>query len=193
MAADRPRPEKHRTRDAARLTLREIRFCQHFFEHGNRVEAVQYAFPTPERNYMAAAQFGRYLLKKPQILAYVEQIRREACDAAQATANRVVQGLGRNAWADRRALYDKDGALLPAHEWPDDVAATVVEVHTVEVKDADGNVTGLLRKVKTERRTESLKALGEHTGVLGKDKAAGKAEASSAPRLVREVVPDDAG
>lgn len=182
MAADRPHRGKHRTRDATELSLREVRFCLHFFEHGNATDAyIDAKFHAADRP--SACEQASKLLRKHEIRTYIRTLQREALDAAQVTANKVVQGLGRNAFADRRKLYDKNGRLLDAHEWPDDVAATVVEVTTEEIKAADGTVVGHVRKVKTERRTESLKSLGEHTGVLGKDKTA----ATGGAKAVLEV------
>ena len=166
MAAEKRRL-RHSTRDPSALTVRDIKFCRHYAEHGNATQAYQHAgFPA-----RSAAEMARRLLKKVEIRQYIREIRRRAADAADVSAELVVQGWKRSGFADRRRLYDQDGVLLPVHQWPDDVAACVVEVETVEERDADGNVVAHVRKVRTERRTEPQKLLAQWLGMLGDDKA----------------------
>ena len=167
MAAEKRRL-RHSTRDPAALTVRDIKFCRHYAEHGNATQAYQFAgFPAK-----SAAEMAYRLLKKVQIRRYIREIQRRAADAADVSAELVVQGGKRSGFADRRKLYDENGVLLPVHMWPDDVAACVVEVETVEQKDADGNVFAYVRKVKTERRTEPQKLLAQWLGMLGDDQQA---------------------
>lgn len=67
------------------------------------------------------------------------------------------------ALVDIRKLYDADGALLPPHEWPDDVAKAVVGMDVTAPKyDKDGaEVAPEVRKIKLHDKLKALDMFGK--------------------------------
>lgn len=68
------------------------------------------------------------------------------------------------AFADIRRLYDESGNLLPPQDWPDDIAATIESVETVERKlfEKDEHVGfEYVRKVRRHNRKHALDFLAE--------------------------------
>ena len=144
------------------LTLREIRFAEHYVEHGCSADAYRHA-GYPERLPQSTHVLAWRVLRNPAVQRLIRDIRQEALDAARISVNRLAQGLARIAFANRADLFDEHGCLLPAHLWPPDVAATVEGIDTEEVFETvsgDGQpkrkeLRGHNRSVKTARRTES--------------------------------------
>lgn len=175
------------------LSLREIRFCKQYAERGNATRAyIDAGYPHATEN---AAGYGAWaLLKKPKIREYIRELREVAADAAKVTVAMVVRGLARSSFADRRKILDKTGRLLPPHKWPDDVAACIEGIETEEIlehrPDADGRkrkvVAGYVRKVRTAKRTEAQKLLGQFLGMF---KDADQADPTAEPAVIE--IPDN--
>jgi phage terminase small subunit len=158
------------------LTLREIRFAEHYVEHGSASAAYRaagYAERPSESTWTLAAR----VLRKPAVQQLIHDMRHEAVDTARASVNRLVQGLVRIAFADRADLFDEHGCLLPAGQWPADVAATVEGIDSedlFEVVSEPGQpkrkeLRGHARKVRTARRTEAIKLLMQWRRMIGPD------------------------
>lgn len=167
--------------DTPRLSAREVRFCVGYAEHGNAYRAHKEAgieAVSDQARYEAASQ----LLRKPEIMPLVRRMQDEAVAAAQVTADRIVEGLARIAFADRSGLFDARGRVLPPGQWPADVTGTVEGIDTEEVyetvsepgKPKRRELVGYARKVRTARRTEALKLLMQWKRMIGSDAEASK-------------------
>ena len=163
------------------MSEREIKFAIHYFEHGVATEAYRAAYP--ERPADSTRVLAWRVLRKRAVQEYIHELRKEACDAAKVTVNRLVQGLARIAFANRADFFDRHGCLLPASEWPADVAATVEGVESedlFEVVSKKGEpkrkeLKGHVRKIRTAKRTEALRLLAQFRKMIGQDADAGKA------------------
>lgn len=195
MAARKKSRRRHKTNPPP-LTLREIRFAQHWAEHGNGTAAYKAAgYHFASEN--VAAQLARRLFRKVQIRAYIRELQSQAADAAMVTVERLAQGLSRTAYADRRSLFAKDGTLLPPHKWPDEIAACIVGIESeelIEWRKVKGRrkkvVIGVKHKVRLERRTEAMKILAQWRRMIGEDKAV---SVSPDQRLIVVVSNEEAG
>ena len=189
---------KKRPRQPAPLSLREIRLCQSYIRTGNALGAYKEA-GYPYKNDSQACKAAAYVLKKPQVNAYLNELRRHAAAAAKVTIEKVYQGLASIAFADRRDLYDARGRILPPDQWPDEIAAAVERVESDELFEVVSGgrgmpkrkeLKGYTRKVWTAKRTEALKVLAQLLGALSD---AGSNEQEGGKRLVIiegiEVVP----
>lgn len=77
------------------------------------------------------------------------------------TADAVLQELAKLGFSSLKNLYRDDGKLIPVHELPDDVAATLTEV----IEKCTGSGESMLvleRKYKIASKRESLDLLGRH-------------------------------
>lgn len=77
---------------------------------------------------------------------------------------KILREIERLAHADIRKLYDESGAMLPVHEWPADVAASVAgldveEEFTTDAETGEVMKVGQIKKLKRESKIQALKML----------------------------------
>lgn len=94
-------------------------------------------------------------------------------DAIQAqtefVVRRVLKEVQRIATADVRGAYKEDGTLKKMSDIPDDVAATISAVETVDYFEGNGKdreQVGWIRKVKFWSKPDAIKMLMQHLGML---------------------------
>ena len=87
------------------------------------------------------------------------------------TADQVLSELAALAFSDSRELYDANGKLLPIHQLPARVTATIKKVRSKEVTTTDPEsgeekVVGHLREVELHDKIRALNLLGQHEGMF---------------------------
>jgi phage terminase small subunit len=168
--------QKRPKRKRPELSLREIRFAEQYVECGVATDAYR-AAGYPERSDQSTRVLAFHVLRNPAVQKLIHTLRQEACDAARVSINRLAQGLARIAFANRADLFDERGCLLPADQWPPDIAATVESVESEEVYETvaeEGQpkrkqLRGHVRKVHTARRAEAMKVLAQWRRMIGRD------------------------
>ncbi len=114
----------------------------------------------------AAAVTGHENLRKPNIAAAVQVAMQERIARTEVTADRVVKELARLGFTDMRDFVEwgKDGVLKfkPSEELSDDDGPAVTEVKLTPTQ------YGTTMQIKLGHKDSALRALAEHTGVLGK-------------------------
>lgn len=145
--------QKYGKQKAEYLTAKEIRFCRHYVETNNATQSIKLAGFKYKNDAVASVEAFR-ILRYPKIRQYINELRRNAADAAQVTFDRIVQQWSLIAFGDRKAVYREDGTLKEPNEWDKGVEAMIAEVESIQMPE--GNV---LKKVKFERRPEALKEL----------------------------------
>jgi phage terminase small subunit len=78
---------------------------------------------------------------------------------------RVLLELKRIGEADIRKIFDEDGNIKPVHEWPNEVAAFVSSIETVEEFEGSGKdreQIGWNKKVKLWNKERALELLGKN-------------------------------
>lgn len=152
------------TPDSA-LTPRQEAFVERYLVHYNGNQAAI------EAGYVAknAKQQASALLQHPAVIAHLAERRRAVREEARIDRESVLREMGRIAFLDIRKLYGPSGALLPPHEWPDDVAAAVVALESQEIRGTDGEVLGEVRKLKLADKLGALDKLMRHLGLYEAD------------------------
>ncbi len=152
---------------AVPLSFREVRFANAYLEHGNATQAAR------DAGYKSSSEDGlrflaHKLLTKPNVGEYIRAALDGFLDAERVTTPRIAQALAREAFADRTAIFDAEGAVLPPSEWPAEVAAILVGYEVTEsVNPRTGAVTARRVKLKFADPTKALKTLAEWRGMIG--------------------------
>ena len=114
------------------------------------------------------------LLRDPRIAKRIQEIQAAEFQDLGITAERVKEELARVAFASAAGLFDEEGRLIPVHELPDDVAATItgidVEVQQKMRKDDDGNLVAedvVTKKIKRADKMAALALLARHFKIVG--------------------------
>ena len=119
----------------------------------------------------SAAKIAWELLQHPHVAKAVAEEKAARERRTRITADRVLEQFGRAAFFDTRKLFTPSGALKPIHEIGDDEAIGIAGLETVEMTDAEGNVTGVVRKVRFIDRTAAMDKLARHLGLYERDNA----------------------
>lgn len=109
---------------------------------------------------------GSKLLTKGDVIARVKDLTDEKFRALHMSADETIARVSMIARADVRKLYGPDGELKPVHELSDEAAAAVAGIETDELRNADGDIIGKVRKVKYRDPTQSLRMLAEYHRLL---------------------------
>jgi phage terminase small subunit len=165
MKAKRPKAGTSKAEAAKRRAL----FVEAYVANGgNATDAAIKAGYSKKTAYSA----GGRLLKDVEISAEVEKRRAQSIEKAEKatdlTVENILRELGRIALADPRKLFDEHGAVLPVHEWPDDVAAMVAQVEVYEEK-VEGAKVGETQKVKLWDKNSALDKAMKHLGLYERD------------------------
>lgn len=126
------------------LTKKEKAFCEEYIQNGyNATQAYLAAYGG---TYDTANSTGHRKLKKPEIKAYIEQLQKEAFEAACITAERVALKLSEIAFAAKGDDYYNATAQLKALDLiqkqlgiqTQNIKANVDTDIVIEIEGADG-------------------------------------------------------
>jgi len=157
------------------LTVQDIRFCHHFAEHGNAVEAYKKAnYHNSNAAYHTVGKAASLLVKKGKIRRYLRQIKEQAADSAGITVDLLAQGFRRVAFADRRGIFGADGSMLPPEFWPPELGSIIAGIEVEDLEEWDDVQKckvkiGRKWKVRFERSMEARKVLAQWKGMIGAD------------------------
>lgn len=166
-------PASPRLRVTAALTEREERFVAEYLRDLNgRKAAMRVGYARS-----GAAANARRLLAKPPVAAAVAEAQQEQAAQKRATADRVLEELGRMAFANIRDFADwgpegielRDKAMLD----PDETAA---------IADIEPKGNGKLARLKLYDKLAALNALARHLGMIGGKTALGPRESNNTGR-----------
>ena len=149
------------------LTFREVRFCNFYLEHGNATQAAR------DAGYTSASDGAlRYLacklLAKPNVAEYLREAIEQYLDSEKVTRSKIAQSLADEAFADRTAIFDDAGDVLPPREWPQELRGLIVSLEFTRMVDpATGLVTSQRYKVKFAAPTAAKKVLAEWREQIG--------------------------
>ena len=147
------------------MTAREVRFANHYLEHGNKTAAARHA--GYQGSDPVLCQTGTNLLKKNEVVDYIREAFDQFADTEKITRQRVLQSLGREAFADRTRILDEDGDVLPPGEWPLELRAMLVSFEMRKAIDRDTGDTVRIYKVRLTPPTEAKRLLAEHLHLIG--------------------------
>jgi len=173
---------KHSTRpDLDALSAQDIRFCQHYAEHGNAAEAYRQAKYHNSTSSPQAVWFAAWAkLRNPNVRRYVRDIRQQVADMTSITVPMLAQSFKRQALADRTAIFDRRGKVKPPHKWPAELRSIIAGVEVIP----GGKGRPDRYKIRFETSTEARKVLAQWRGMIGKDAVP---PGDSSKRVVIEV------
>lgn len=132
-----------------------------------------------QAGYSAATayQAGHRALKDVEVQQQLAIRRVELAERFQLTSERVLEQLGKIVYADVAKAFDKNGALLPVHEMPEEVRHAIssieVEMMPRSVRGDDGeDVTrmfGRTAKIKFIDKGSAIDKAMKHLGLFERD------------------------
>ncbi len=142
------------------LTDRQLKFCQHYLSNGRN----------GKRAYISAGYNNKYpevaasnLLKNVKVNAYIKFHQDKLEKEFDISLKRIQQETAKLAFQNSQDLYNKDtGELIPIHELPRDVAASIAGVEHTDIKVGSGEdrkTIGKTTKIKTSDKIVALKFL----------------------------------
>lgn len=134
-----------------------------------------------------AAFIGAENLKKPQIASAIERAMSERSERTEITADRVLEKIGHLAFFDIRNLLNPDGTLRPLDALDEATAAVISGLEATELRNADGEPIGVVKKLKLTDRLGALTLLARHLGMLN-DKLTLKGDAENPLTLLVKAI-----
>lgn len=144
------------------LTDKEWLFCNEYLIDLNGTQAAKRAGYSEK----SARQQATRLLSKASIQMSISRLRTDREDRTQVTHDRVLREVGRIALVDPRKAFDDNNVLLPPKEWPDEIAAAISSIKTVEMRNADGELIGETKEIKFWSKPDALMLAARHLGML---------------------------
>lgn len=148
--------------DAMNLTDKERLFVDEYLIDNNGTQAAMRAGYSEK----SARQIASKLLTKVNISVAIAEARQEREERTKITQDRVLSAIGNIALCDPRKAFDKNNALLPPTEWPDEIAFAISSIKILEVHDSDGNKIGETKEIKFWDKPSALTLAARHLGLL---------------------------
>ena len=149
--------ESTKNRGDAKLNNKQELFCQHYANGANATQAMVKA----GHSRRVAGSSGSRMLKDVKIQNRVQQLRNEGVSRLELSRERVLLELKRIGFAnlEQYTEIDENGKrqLKPSDQWSDDAWAAIQEITVGPTGEA---------KIKLHSKTESLKLLSQHVGLL---------------------------
>jgi phage terminase small subunit len=154
------KPKRHVPKQA-RLERYE-RFCQEYSKDANGSRSVMDAGFTKNPN--SARAWAVSLLAKPNIKKRIQQLNDERNARTMLEGDQILLEIKKLAVSDIRRLLDpKTGCVLPASEWPDDMAVCVSGLEVIETfHPLTHKHTGYVKKLKLWDKPKSQENLGRN-------------------------------
>ena len=178
---------------AAKLTLKQEKFCLTYLETGNASEAYRTAYNTKSMKPATINRQAKALMDNGKIAARIEQLKKPILKKFDVTFERVVQEAAMVAMVDPGDFYDDDDNLLPIKEMPEHVrrALSGFKVDTTRRRPKgkgdgcqDDEVT-VTKEVKWHNKDSALKLLAQLSGfIVDKKEHSGP---GGGPILTKEV------
>jgi phage terminase small subunit len=172
---------------AGKLTPKQSAFVTEYLKDLNATQAAIRAGYSEKTAY----RIGAELLQKTSVAEAVQNAKAKRAQRVAIEADDVLKQFMRFAFCDVRLLYNPDGTLKPMNEWPDDAAAAVNGIDTIELA---GDVQGCIKKLKLVDKLGALNSIAKHLGMLsdvhkhvGKDGGPIELDMTVTP-AVREIV-----
>jgi phage terminase small subunit len=150
------------------LRAKQQRFVDEYLRDLNATQAAIRAGYSAKR----ADEQGYENLRKPEIVAAINAAKQRRAKRTEITADRVLEESARLAFLDIRQLYDDDGTLKPVSQWPDEVAAAVSGIDSVQQYEQVGDQmvpAGVLKKIRLWSKPSQLTLLAKHLKLLQED------------------------
>ena len=147
------------------MTPKQQRFVEEYLVDLNAAAAARRA----GYSVRTADAIGRENLGKPTVAAAIAAAQQNRSERTQVDSDWVLKRLHRDATADIADLFDEQGRMKPADQWPDAWRqGLVVGVESFEEYAFDDGVKrpiGMVRKLKLSERSKYVEMIGRHVDV----------------------------
>lgn len=117
-------------------------------------------------NEASASVSACRLMRKPEVQEAIRAAMQARVSRVNVDADRVLLEVARLALSDLRRAFDEDGRLLDPKDWPDELAAAVASVESVEEGGKDGKPLAVVRKLRAWDKPAALTLAMRHLGML---------------------------
>lgn len=144
------------------MTPKQQRFVEEYLIDLNATQAAIRAGYSADTAY----SIGNENLSKPDIAEAITALKAKRSEKTGIDAAWLLTRLAKEADADLNDIYDEEGGLKPIADWPLIWRQGLVGgIKTIEERDDEGKVTGIIREVKLSDRIKRLELIGKHVDV----------------------------
>jgi phage terminase small subunit len=154
------------------LTAKEEAFCLKYVELNDGSASYRAAYDASRSNNDSVHRNAKRILRKPHIVARLEELRARVIERHDISLDRIVTELSRIALFDVRKIFDAEGNLKKPQDLDDETAAAVAGLEVEELWEGRGDErerVGSLHKVKLSDKVRALEIFLRYLGQL-KDK-----------------------
>lgn len=152
-------PYHNNQKNTRRLTLQQKIFCEMLVAMGPYAKAVKAAM---RAGYKVPEKSVGDLMVKPEIIAYIEELRIGARMRNNITVDDLINEIAKIAFFDIRTCYDEFGQVKQIQDLDDIAAAAVAEANTETKNSIAGMVTET--KIKVRDKLAAINALRDMLG-----------------------------
>lgn len=155
-------PYHNSQKNTRKLTLQQKIFCEMLVAMGPYAKAVKAAM---KAGYKVPEKSVGDLMVKPEVLAYIEELRIGARMRNNITIDDLINEIAKIAFFDIRTCYDEFGQVKQIQDLDDIAAAAVAEANTA-VTGLPGSIAGMVTETKIKVR-DKLAAINALRDMLG--------------------------
>jgi len=145
------------------LTTRQRRFAEHYAMSGNGAESARLAGYA----YKIARISAQEVLSNPNVVALVDELRKERLEQLGVRPDRVLEELSASAFLDPKDIFDEDGDLLPVRRMPKVTRRAIKKIRIRKHFDKKtGEQIGEDIDVEFNDKLRANEILGRHLGIL---------------------------
>lgn len=170
------------------LTVREAAFVEAYLSNNmNGTQAAIKAGYSP----VNAKRRAVTMLAKPTVQKVLRDRQDQLAKKHRMTTDSVMSELSKIVHSDLRKLFDANGALLPIHDWPDDMAGAVASIEVEELFEGSGEnrrQIGFTKKVKCWDKNSAIEKAMKHLGLFAEDNRQKLGALAELPRDVLQAM-----
>jgi phage terminase small subunit len=145
------------------LTERQRRFAEHYARTGNGAESCRLAGYANKAARIAAQQ----VLSNSNVVALVDELRKERLNALGVRPDRVLEELAASAFVDPKDVFDENDDVLPVRRMPHRVRRAIKKIRVREHYDKKtGEQIGRDIDIEFNDKLRANEILGRHLGIL---------------------------
>lgn len=143
------------------LTPKQERFCQEYIVDCNATAAAERA----EYSKKTAAQLGYQLMQIPEVLARIDELKRDQTKRTEIQADTILQRLDQIGGVDMAECFTELGALKNIHDIPKELRQCIASIEVLEVEEmVNGRKQkiGETKKIKFWDKLRANELIGKH-------------------------------
>lgn len=147
-----------------KLPQKQRMFCHEYIVDLNATQAAIRAGYAPKR----ASEMGYKLLNKPNVCAFIDELKQNRIKQLGIDANYVLMRLVEIDKMDAADIFNDDMSLKPILDWPEVWRCYLSGFDLAEMFEGRGDdreMVGLLKKIKWPDKVRNLELLGKHVAV----------------------------